>query len=298
MLHIKNPSIKLKEELNQYDYNEINNLKNICLEIDKTSLKLELDYKLNRKKLNNKSLGNINEFMYYDGNDIIGYIGICQFGSDTVEVNGMVHPDYRRKGVFKKLFSYVKYEWISRNSQNVLLLSDSNSISGIQFIKDNSTIYDHSEYEMFLKQDVQQNSNIYTVKLRNATIKDSKEIARQNSIYFDTEYNGEDFPLDEDNVSLIYIAEVNNEVVGKVHLEINDEVGGIYGLGVLPEYRSNGYARQILSISINKLKEKGTREIMLQVSVTNRNALNLYKSCGFEETSTMDYYKISKLLLT
>jgi ribosomal protein S18 acetylase RimI-like enzyme len=33
---------------------------------------------------------------------------------------------------------------------------------------------------------------------------------------------------------------------------------------------------------------------MLQVAVKNKNALRLYKSCGFEVTSTMDYYRLSK----
>jgi len=294
LLVIKNSNIKLKEELNQYDFNIINNLKNLCLEIDKTSLKLELDYKLSKVKLKDKCINNINEFMYYNDNELIGYIGICQFGNDTVEVNGMVHPKYRKNGIFKKLFSLVKDEWYKRSSQNMLLLSDRSSTLGIQFIKDNSNIYDHSEYEMFLKHDVQKEVSSYTVKLRNSTIYDAKEIAFQNSIYFDIEYNGEEFPMTEEDASFIYIAEVNNKVVGKVHLEISNCVGGIFGLGVLPEYRSKGYARQILNISINKLKEKGTKEIMLQVSVTNKNALNLYKSCGFEETSTMDYYKLSK----
>lgn len=294
MVEIKNPSIKLKEKLNLYNYNEINNLKNICLEIDKTSLKLELDYKLSKAKLNDKIINNINEFMYYNDSELIGYIGICQFGNDTLEVNGMVHPEYRKNGIFKKLFSLVKDEWYKRSSQNMLLLSDRNSTLGIQFIKDNSDIYDHSEYEMFLKHDVQQDINTYTLKLRNATINDAKEIAFQNSIYFDIEYNGEEYSMTEEDASYIYIAEVNNKVVGKVHLEISNCVGGIFGLGVLPEYRSKGYARQILNLSINKLKEKGTKEIMLQVSVINKNALHLYKSCGFEETSTMDYYKLSK----
>jgi len=294
MIEIKNPNIKLKEELNQYDFNEINNLKNLCSEIDKTSLKLELDYKLSKVKLKDKCINNINEFMYYNDNELIGYIGICQFGGDTVEVNGMVHPDFRRNGIFKKLFFLVKDEWYKRNSQNMLLLSDRSSTLGIQFIKDNSDIYDHSEYEMFLKHDVKQEESAYTVKLRNSTINDAKEIALQNSIYFDIEYNGEEYSMTEEDASFIYIAEVNTKVVGKVHLEISNCVGGIFGLGVLPEYRSKGYARQILNISINKLKEKGTKEIMLQVSVTNKNALNLYKSCGFEETSTMDYYKLSK----
>jgi len=40
-------------------------------------------------------------------------------------------------------------------------------------------------------------------------------------------------------------------------------------------------------LSIEKLKEEDLKHIMLQVAVKNKNALNLYKSCGFEETSTM-----------
>ena len=33
------------------------------------------------------------------------------------------------------------------------------------------------------------------------------------------------------------------------------------------------------------------REVKLQVLVFNENALNLYKSAGFEITSTMDYFE-------
>jgi ribosomal protein S18 acetylase RimI-like enzyme len=32
---------------------------------------------------------------------------------------------------------------------------------------------------------------------------------------------------------------------------------------------------------------------MLQVATENANALHLYKSCGFDTTSSMDYYKLT-----
>ncbi|WP_366510028.1 GNAT family N-acetyltransferase [Clostridium sp. CF011] len=51
----------------------------------------------------------------------------------------------------------------------------------------------------------------------------------------------------------------------------------MYGFGVLPEHRGNGYGRDILLSSIEKLKEKNSKNIMLQVSVKNKNALK--KSC-------------------
>jgi hypothetical protein len=94
VLEINDTFIKLKGKLNQSDYFDIDNLKNICYEYDKTQLKLELDYKITTKDKNcgdnKKNL--INEFMFYD-KILIGYAGIGDFGGDALEINGMVYPD-------------------------------------------------------------------------------------------------------------------------------------------------------------------------------------------------------------
>ena len=104
----------------------------------------------------------------------------------------------------------------------------------------------------------------------------------------------EEFNEEEICDSINYLAEIGNKIIGKIRLEICDGQGGIYGFEVLPEFRGKGYGRAILMLSIEKLKEKKTKNIMLQVVVKNENALSLYKSCGFEEIYTMDYYEITK----
>ncbi|MFP3339151.1 GNAT family N-acetyltransferase, partial [Micrococcus sp. SIMBA_131] len=103
-----------KSSLNQEDYNDILRLKECCLEKEDVTLKLELDHKLNQSHNGSVDQNKINEFMFYDDYTLIGYIGICQFGSEALEVNGMVHPDYRRMRVFKRLFSFVQDEWNKR----------------------------------------------------------------------------------------------------------------------------------------------------------------------------------------
>ncbi len=294
---IKNPCIKLKELLDERDAKDISGLEKLCLETDKTTLKLEIDYKLSREKGKNKSLNNINEFMYYDNNELIGYIGIGEFGGDALEVNGMVHPMYRRRGIFKKLFSLVKDEWRKREGKKMLLLCDNASDSGIEFIKYTGATYNNSEYEMFLKDNLIENFQSNNVVLREATKSDAREIAWQDSIYFNSEFKEDDVSEvedDESDSSYSYMAEVDNRIIGKVRLEINNGVGGIYGLGVLPEYRRKGYGREILISAIEKLKEGNSEEIKLQVVTENNNALNLYKSCGFEGASTMNYYEAIK----
>ncbi|MCF6410774.1 GNAT family N-acetyltransferase [Pseudalkalibacillus salsuginis] len=297
MEQMKNPSIKLKGQLDQQDYEEINGLQKYCVMEDNVTLKLELDYKWSKALDKNVDMNKINEFMFYDEGTLIGYIGVCQFGRETLEVNGMVHPEFRRMGVFNRLFSLVKDEWYKRKLTDMLLLSDNNSLPGLEFIKRTGALYDNSEYEMYLKGESNLGSALNNLILRKAINKDAKEIARQNTIYFQVESVEEDLILPEEEAKRgvdIFIVEIDNTIIGKVHLAVNDGIGGIYGLGVLPEYRRKGYGREILIKAIDYLNERQVNKIMLQVAVKNKNALDLYKSCGFVETSKMDYYKLSK----
>ena len=88
----------------------------------------------------------------------------------------------------------------------------------------------------------------------------------------------------------IYLAEKNHQLIGKVHLQLTNGLGGIYGLGVLPEHRGKGLGRAILLEAIKTLKAASAVEIILQVATENATALSLYKSCGFREASVMDYF--------
>ncbi|MDP4550082.1 GNAT family N-acetyltransferase [Alkalihalobacillus macyae] len=293
-----NPSTKLKSSLDREDYEEILTLKGCCVEIEDVTLKLELDYKLNKALIESIDQDKINEFLYYEDEKLIGYMGICQFGSDTVEINGMVHPDFRRLGVFKRLFSLVRDEWSKRESPKMLLLCDCNSTPGINFIKSTGAHYENSEYEMFLVGEAREGVTIISLKLRKALNEDAKEIARQNAIYFQVSSldGNSTLPEEESKHGMdTFLAELNESVIGKVHIEVQNGVGGIYGLGVLPDYRGKGFGRDILMKAVEKLREQQVQQIMLQVAVKNKKALNLYQSCGFQETSTMDYFELSKI---
>jgi ribosomal protein S18 acetylase RimI-like enzyme len=209
----------------------------------------------------------------------------------------MVHPEYRRKGVFKKLFSLVQDEWYKRDAPKMLLLSDRKSEAGQAFVKRTHAEFEHAEHEMYLKGSAMARNISGRVSLRKATNEDSREVGMQNAVYFGTEYNEAHVIKPEEEAKrglMIYLAEAENTVIGKIHLEHIGQTAGIYGFGVKPEFRRKGYGREILSLAVEKLKEGNPERIILQVEVMNDNALNLYKSCGFEAVSTMDYYELSK----
>ncbi|CAM4445080.1 GNAT family N-acetyltransferase [Paenibacillus tarimensis] len=311
MTKIDNPWIKLLTRINQEDYEAIQLLEQTCCREDRTALKLELDYKLAAGEAmasDSSASRHINDFLFYDGSNLVGYIGISDFGGAGIpfEVNGMVHPEYRRQGVFKQLSGLLMDEWKRRTpAADMLLLTDRSSVPGQSFVKGTGAVYKHTEYEMFLQADrpaVQPDR--VNVSLRKANNADALEISRQNNIYFHNELECDPaaeadgdmlLPEEEEKKGMTtYLAEVDGQVVGKVHIQLTPALGGIYGLGILPEYRGLGYGRATLLMAIAKLQEAKAAAIMLQVAADNAGALQLYKSCGFEETSTMDYYILTR----
>lgn len=307
---INSPWIKLKQSLDNEDYKLLKMLQEHCMCADNITLKLELDYKLGAGIDRIESIQDINEFMYFIGQKLVGYIGISCFGGkgSSLEITGMVHPDYRRQGIYTILHELAMAECRRRNIDRVLLLCDRGSTSGQGFLEKIGALYKSSEFEMYLQQNCPTSTEeqMCGITFRKASNSDAFEVARQNAIYFgdvDKNYQSDSIendsgillPEDEEKRGMtIYIAERDNQIIGKAHLEINNNsaVGGIYGLGVLPKYRGNGYGRAILLRAIEKLKATKVKEIMLQVSAENAAALRLYKSCGFQETSIMDYFEL------
>ncbi|HEY8804923.1 MAG TPA: GNAT family N-acetyltransferase [Clostridium sp.] len=288
-------NIIMKEELDKADYKAIKSLEAVCSYKQKTNLKLELDFKMQKTNfVKNKVMA---EFLYFEDKILVGYLGLCNFGGVTVEISGMVHPKFRRKGIFIKLLLIAKKEWQKTLHLEVLALCDHTSISGLAFINSIRAEYACAEYKMCLSKKKFEVTHAYVIKLRVATSEDATEIDRQTSIYFGAPEKEIVTGIAPPNIKLgdnfiSYVAELRGKIIGKIHISITDNEGFIYGFGVLPEFRGRGYGREILNATLDILKKKGADNIFLEVATENKNALSLYESCGFEEISVMDYYLV------
>jgi ribosomal protein S18 acetylase RimI-like enzyme len=305
----------LLEYLSQKEYDQINALQGLCHAIDQTNLKLELDYKLHVGTTSKNESNSINEFLYYVGETLVAYIGISCFGGNIGEINGMTHPDWRRKGLFQRLFVLAANECRKRSYLKILLLSDGKSISGIDFIQSIGGNYEASEYRMKLGSFIKAEASD-SITIRISDKKDRNEIVRQNVLFFDdipeTEepsdkeatrnedgtaqiealLNTETVPLIDDTPnSFTYMVELSGLTIGKIRVEYGDNYAFICGFGILPDYRGKGYGKAALKETLHLLQEKNIAEVELDVLCTNSNALNLYKACGFEEISIMNYYQ-------
>lgn len=285
--------ICLKQYINEDDNRKLEELNRICIDKEEIFLKLELDFKLNISKMHKDNKFNyVNEYLYYSGETLVGYIGICNFGGETGELTGMVHPLYRRKGIFTKLYNLAKEECIRRGFKKILLVCDNTAYSGQEFIKSIGAAYAFSEYEMKL------NGNYATKEGKNITLRkalncDAEEIARQNNIYFGDTSRTVIMPEDEEKRGRItYMIELDSKVIGKIRIDFSTDEGFISGFGILPEYRSKGYGRETIKAALHILDINNIHNAALEVAAQNKNALNLYKSCGFVEQSVMDYYEV------
>ncbi|MBI9011740.1 MAG: GNAT family N-acetyltransferase [Clostridiales bacterium] len=282
-----------KSYISKKEFEEIRKLEELCYSVDKTNLKLELNHKLNVSKKTSKDSKHNNEFLCYVEDELVGYLGICSFGGRNIaEINGMVHPKYRRLGIFEKLLEYAVIECNKIKYDKVLLLSDGNSDSGKKFIDSVGGVYDFSEFRMKRNDESTfEQSNV--ISLRKADNNDGKEIARQNAVYFNHAVIGEYFPEEEELLNKItYMVELKGEVIGKIKISYDKKTSFISGVGILPGYRSKGYGKETLKAALRVINERNIYETMLDVECKNYDALNLYKACGFKEQSVMNYYEL------
>jgi ribosomal protein S18 acetylase RimI-like enzyme len=275
-----------KQGLTQAELGEIKLLAELCNRHE------GLNLKLNWSILENREQDQTNDFLYYEEGALIGFLPLFSFNSAEAEISGMVHPEYRRRGVFAALYDEARAECQHRGCSRILVIVESTSPAGQAFVQSLEARYDHSEYAMMLKEPRVLTRLEERLHVRPATPEDLLRVTHITARVFDIPenevhaYSAE--RLEQADYGL-YVGELDGNVVGKIDVSFRAHGGLLYGFGVLPEYQRRGYGRQILACTIQEMLARGKTEITLEVSVTNKKALSLYQSCGFEETSSYDY---------
>jgi ribosomal protein S18 acetylase RimI-like enzyme len=288
---VRNDSIVIKQYITHTQFAEINRLEAICHSQDGTNLKLETDYRLHRPKSAEPGIKELNEFLYYADGELVSYLGIASFGGNAAELNGMTHPDYRRKGIFTRLCGLALEECGKRSFDKILLLSDGKSESGQGFIRSVRGVYDFSEYRMRLRgQPAAERSGLVT--LRKANNGDVPGLERLDVAIFGG--IGEENVLPEEEEirnEITYLIERDGTDIGRIKITYADSSAFISGFGIVPELRGQGFGKAALREALHLIRERNIPEAELDVEAKNANALHIYTSCGFQEMSVMDYYQ-------
>ncbi|MEM2727040.1 MAG: ribosomal protein S18-alanine N-acetyltransferase [Archaeoglobaceae archaeon] len=89
----------------------------------------------------------------------------------------------------------------------------------------------------------------------------------------------------------IFVADIGKKIVGYVvTMDIDQLRGKIVALAVRKEFRGSGIGEYLMRRAIERLKEKGKKEIGLEVRVSNQVAQKLYEKLGFKIAETIPNY--------
>ncbi|MGQ0549689.1 MAG: GNAT family N-acetyltransferase, partial [Armatimonadota bacterium] len=172
------------------------------------------------------------------------------------------------------------------------------SRSGLAFVRAVGPQYRFSEYRMKLEPrsaPQPRSTSVRPIGLHQATARDIEVLARLISTSFGRSEEEERARLARDiqrSTHRFFIALVDGEAVGSVGLAAEERRVYIIALNVLPQYRARGYGRQMLAHTVATLRGESWDEILLEVETDNRDALTLYRSCGFHEVTSYGYYQL------
>ena len=235
------------------------------------------------------------QFLYYERGSLVGFASLE--GITDPELCGMVHPDHRRKGIGRALLAAALEECRSRGLRSLVLACDQACPAGSAFASAVGARYLDSEYRMLLDpRSVDRSRPRHDgLVMRQASAQDAGAIARivaaAEGVREDAAGRSVERRMRDPN-QRYFISALQSEPVGTLRVSRHDPSVYIATFAVLPAHQGRGYGRQMLLDTVDLLLAERRDNIRIEVETDNHNAPSLYRSCGFRETSTYDYYLI------
>jgi ribosomal protein S18 acetylase RimI-like enzyme len=245
--------------------------------------------------LQQRSGPDINDFLYYEDGKLVGYLGAESWGKKEKEMTGMVHPDYRRRGIFRALFDAAQEELRGRAVQKLLLICEEAAQSGRAFLATTGAEFAYGEHLMELESLRERGIVKEGLSTRRAAPDDLEAIV--SILASDTGNTDEtrawvSHLMQQPEIYRFYYATLNGEALGTLRLDFLDDDVEIYAFDVRMGYRGLGYGRQMLEEAIGIARSQNDKPIRLDVDTDNTNAIELYRSVGFKVITTYNYYEL------
>ena len=95
----------------------------------------------------------------------------------------------------------------------------------------------------------------------------------------------------ENSNNLCYSLSLKGKTIGYLIAMFSIDSADILNIGIDPEFQRKGHGTALLNYLIKELRKRHIGEILLEVRVGNKSAIQFYKKQGFKEISVRkDYY--------
>ncbi|MEV7628974.1 GNAT family N-acetyltransferase [Actinoplanes sp. NPDC089786] len=259
----------------------IEDLEHRVVEADGGRLKLEWN------ALRRRSGKDIEDVLWWDGERLLGFLGIYRHGAPDLELAGMVDPAARRRGIGAALLDAGLGQCRQREHDAILLVVPRHSVAGRSLAQRRHGRLEHSEHALQLLGAPVEVPADPRLTVRAAAAADQpavRELLRLGFGWEPPEVAGPDPDA--------FVVERAGRLIGTARLIREGDRAGVYGFVIHPDHQGQGYGRDVLHRLCRTALGDGATAVHLEVATGNDRALRLYTSLGFRPVITEDYYAL------
>lgn len=236
---------------------------------------------------------------------LVGYGLALEQPSQRSTIYVVIHPSQRRKGLGSQLLELALNRAHDLGSRNILVYANKRNHGSDLFLKYHKFQQVGSSGSMKLNSQVEspsaEFSKGFTLK-RYSEVNEPLILLRALNVCYQGMWGHQhnDNPSEEERKSPRFLHYYDAEDI----LLLFDEKDSIFGIcslksqgkreangglsdlldgpGIIQEYREQGYQRPLVLAGIEHLRQRGVRPITLEFWGDSENALNIYRSLGFE----------------
>jgi len=235
-------------------------------------------------------------FLYYEKGELVGLLTVYADDQD-VEVAILVHPNHRRQGIARALFTSFEKETASFPIRSVTFETERIFLDRHPDFVSNWGLVEDEETETWLGKD-RRPYLLATVSNLEVLLADSsyqEQISQLKFQAFSEEHESREV-VDryvaealKDPESRLYILLKNGQVIGTCTVDLSSNTNYFYGLAISELERGKGYGSYLAKSLVNQLIEQNDKEFQIAVEDSNVGAKRLYEKIGFVKQTQVVY---------
>lgn len=213
-----------------------------------------------------------------------------------IEISACVSPVFRRQGIFMALYERQTAALGGLSVESIQIVCENSSPTGTALASRLGASFDHGEFLMRLPagrlDGICAPEGLRLVPVSEQNLEAFAALSAE--VFDERTRDAKTFASTvlADPAREQFIARATQGEVGTVATSRYQDGYMIHGLGVAPDTRSQGLGAAILDAVLVVLRNRGAKDISLEVDMDNKAALALYRSRGFVSHGRIDYWKL------
>ncbi|MDX9898919.1 MAG: GNAT family N-acetyltransferase [Spirochaetia bacterium] len=212
------------------------------------------------------------------------------------EISACVSPVFRRQGIFMALYERQLAALGGLSVGSMQIVCENSSPTGAALASRLGATFDHAEFLMRLPPErldgIRAPEGLRLVPVSLENLDAFADLSAE--VFAERTRDAKTFASTvlADPAREQFMARATQGEIGTVATSRYQDGYMIHGLGVAPNSRSQGLGAAILDAVLVVLRNRGARDISLEVDMNNGSALALYRSRGFVPHGQIDYWRL------